>query len=106
MGVSGPAGVVLVAAGFGWSTLNPHSPAAQRRTTFGVPTESPYWTAGLLPKQLRLRRTVLLSTSMASGSAIVLPATRALLRRWLRSAPNQQDRRPVTVRLPPTKLSS
>src|ERR1039457_6900831 len=41
MGVSGPAGVVLVGAGFGWSTLNPHWPYAWRRTTFGVPAADP-----------------------------------------------------------------
>src|SRR6516164_7738636 len=53
-----------------------------------------------------LPRTWLARISIASGSAIELPATKMFPRTELRNAPSQQECRPVMVRLPPTLLSS
>jgi len=50
-----------------------HSPSALPPTTSGVPVESPNCTWGELPKQIMFRPTVFVVSSLASGSANVLP---------------------------------
>ena len=62
--------------------------------------------AGLLPEQDRSRRTALLCTSLASGSARVLLAYVRSRPTLTLSVPNQQDCSPVTLRSRPTVLSS
>jgi hypothetical protein len=73
---------------------------------FGAEPESPYWTAGKLLLQVRLLPIRLASTSIASGSPMVLLANVALPPIWLRIAPSQHEFKPTMLRSPPMLLSS
>src|SRR5262249_55563622 len=83
-----------------------HCPSCMPVTLFGPPPESPTWTVGLLPKQIRLRPTTLSVTSTASASLKVLSVRITFFWTWLRKMPNQHPWRPVMTTLPPMRLSS